>query len=161
MATVTETDLQQVKDLIISLHGETQKQIFNGSEATQKQIADSNAATQRQITDSNAVMQRQITDSNAAMQKQMTDGYAAMQRQIAELALNTHQQIADLNARLDVGLIEVKGEIKEMKAEIKSVDIRMSDLKNDQRAQDTRFFWLFTFILTTAVGITGKLAKLY
>jgi hypothetical protein len=128
MATVTETDLQQVKDLIISLHGETQRQIADGGAATQKQIADGNAAMQKQITD---------------------------------LALNTQQQIADLNARLDIGLAEVKGEIKEMKAEIKSVDIRMSDLKNDQRAQDTRFFWLFTFILTTAVGITGKLAKLY
>jgi hypothetical protein len=104
MATVTETDLQQVKDLIISLHSETQKQI-------------------------------------------------------ADLALNTHQQIADFNARLNLGLAEVKGEIKELKAELKSVDIQINDMKNDQRAQDTRIFWLF--ILMTTVGIMGKLAKLY
>jgi hypothetical protein len=115
MATVTETDLQQVQDLIVSLHSETQKQI--------------------------------------------ADGNAAMQKQIADLSLNTHKQIADLNARLNLGLAEVKGEIKELKAELKSVDIQINDMKNDQRAQDTRIFWLF--ILMTAVGIMGKLAKLY
>jgi uncharacterized protein YPO0396 len=72
MATVTETDLQQVKDLIISLHSETQQQI-------------------------------------------------------ADLALNTHQQIADSNTRLNLGLAEVKEEIKELKAELKSVDIQIND----------------------------------
>jgi hypothetical protein len=115
MATVTETDLQQVQDLIVSLHSETQKQI--------------------------------------------ADGNAAMQKQIADLSLNTHKQIADLNARLNLGLAEAKGEIKELKAELKSIDIQINDMKNDQRAQDTRIFWLF--IVMTTVGIMGKLAKLY
>jgi hypothetical protein len=40
MTTATDTDLQQVKDLITA-----------GNAATQKQIADGNAATQKQITD--------------------------------------------------------------------------------------------------------------
>jgi peptidoglycan hydrolase CwlO-like protein len=113
MATVTDTDLQQLKDLITTLH----------------------AVTQKQITDGNTAIQRQITDGNAAIQKQI--------------------------AGVEIGLSEVKGEIKEVKAEIKGVQIQVSDIKADQRSQDTRFFWLFAFLLTTAVGIVGKLVKFY
>ncbi len=117
MATVTDTDLQQLRDLITTLHADTQKQ---------------------------------ITDGNAAVQKQITDGNAAVQKQIAELA-----------TRMDVGLSDVKGELKEVKAEIKGIQTQVSDIKADQRAQDTRFFWLFAFLLTTAAGVAAKLAKLY
>jgi hypothetical protein len=49
MATVTETDLQQVKELIISLHGEIQKQMTDGNAVTQKQIAELALNTQEQI----------------------------------------------------------------------------------------------------------------
>jgi chromosome segregation ATPase len=106
MATVTDTDLQQLRDLITTLHSDTQKQI--------------------------------------------TDGNAAVQKQIAELA-----------TRLDLGLSDVKGELKEVKAEVKGIQTQVSDIKADQRAQDSRFFWLFAFLLTTAVGGSAKLAKLY
>ena len=95
MATVTDTDLQQLRDLITTLHADTQK------------------------------------------------------------------QIAALSSKVDQGLSDIKGEIKEVKAEIKGIQIQVSDIKIDQRAQDTRFYWLFTFLLTTAVGVSAKLAKLY
>ncbi len=51
MATGTDTDLQQLKDLITA-----------GNIATQKQITDSNAALQKQLTDTNTTLQKQITD---------------------------------------------------------------------------------------------------
>ncbi len=121
MATVTDTDLQQLRDLITSLHT-----------ATQKQIADGTAATQRQITDGTATTQKQIVDGNAA----------------------TQQQIAEVDKRIEVGLAKVE-------AEIKGIQTQIGDIKTDQRAQDTRFFWLFAFLLTTAVGVSAKLAKLY
>jgi cell division septum initiation protein DivIVA len=40
MATVTDTDLQQLRDLITTLHADTQKQITDGNAAVQKQIAE-------------------------------------------------------------------------------------------------------------------------
>jgi hypothetical protein len=95
MATVTDTDLQQLKDL--------------------------------------------ITTGNAAIQKQIADGDAAAQKQIAGV---------------EVGLAEVK-------AEIKGIQTQLADIKADQRQQDNRFFGLSIFIITSAVGIAAKLAKLY
>ncbi len=117
MATVTDTDIQQLKDLITT-----------GQLATQRQIAELSASTQRQITDGNATIQKQITDGNDAVQKQI--------------------------AGVEVGLAEVK-------AEIKGIHTELTDIKVNQRAQDTRFFSLIFLILTTAIGISAKLAKLY
>jgi hypothetical protein len=37
----------------------------------------------------------------------------------------------------------------------------MTEMKTDQRAQDRRFFGLSIFIITFAVGVAAKLAKLY
>jgi Spy/CpxP family protein refolding chaperone len=95
MATVTDTDIQQLKDLITA-----------GQLSTQKQIADGHEAIQKQITG------------------------------------------------VEVGLAEVK-------AEIKGIHTELTDIKLNQRAQDTRFFSLIFLILTTAIGISAKLAKLY
>ncbi len=95
MATVTDTDLQELKDLIIN---------------------------------SNATNQKQISDGNAAIQKQI--------------------------ATVEVGLAEIK-------AEIKGIQTQLADIKADQRQQDNRFFSLLIFIITFAVGIAAKLAKLY
>lgn len=58
-------------------------------------------------------------------------------------------------------LSEVKGEIKEVKADIKGIHTELADIKTNQRAQDTRFFSLILLILTTVIGISAKLAKLY
>jgi hypothetical protein len=88
MATVTDTDLQELKDLIIN----------------------SNAATQKQI--------------------------------------------AEMDKRIEVGLAKVE-------AEIKGIQTQLADIKADQRQQDNRFFGLSIFIITSAVGIAAKLAKLY
>jgi hypothetical protein len=80
---------------------------------------------------------------------------------ITTLHADTQKQIADLSSKIDLGLSDIKGELKEVKAEIKGIQTQISDIKTDQRAQDTRFFWLFAFLLTTAAGIAAKLAKLY
>ncbi len=128
MATVTDTDIQQLKDLITT-----------GQLATQRQIAELSASTQKQITDGNTTIQKQITDGNTTIQKQITDGNDAVQKQIAGV---------------EVGLAEVK-------AEIKGIHTELTDIKVNQRAQDTRFFSLIFLILTTAIGISAKLAKLY
>jgi hypothetical protein len=49
MATVTDTDLQQLKDLITAGNIATQKQITDGSTAMQKQIADLALSSQQQF----------------------------------------------------------------------------------------------------------------
>ncbi len=68
-------------------------------------------------------------------------GDAAMQKQIADAAV-------------EVGLAEVK-------ADIKGIQTQLSDIKADQRQQDTRFFTLLMFIITSIASIAAKLAKLY
>jgi hypothetical protein len=60
MSTITDTDLQQLKDLITA-----------GQLATQQQIAELAASTQRQITDGNAATQKQIAELAASTQKQI------------------------------------------------------------------------------------------
>jgi hypothetical protein len=135
MTTATDTDIQQLKDLITA----------------------GNIATQKQVTDGNAVMQKQITDGNAAMQKQ-----------IADLALNSQQQISKLEQRMEVGFANVEtkftkieGDIATLSTEVKNFEKSMTEMKSDQRAQDQRFFGLSIFIITFAVGVAAKLAKLY
>jgi hypothetical protein len=139
MATVTDTDIQQLKDLITAGQIATQRQIAELSASTQKQITDGNATIQKQITDGNATIQRQITDGNVTIQRQITDGNDAVQKQIAGV---------------EVGL-------GKLEAEIKGIHTELTDIKVNQRAQDTRFFSLIFLILTTAIGISAKLAKLY
>jgi hypothetical protein len=50
MATVTDTDIQQLKDLITAGNIATQKQINEGNAAMQKQVADLALSTQQQIS---------------------------------------------------------------------------------------------------------------
>jgi hypothetical protein len=131
MTTVTDTDLQQLKDLITA-----------GNIATQKQIADGNAAMQKQIADLALSTQQQITA--------------------------TQQQTAKLEQRMELGFANVEtkftkleGDISMLSSGIQNFEKRMSEMKNDQRAQDQRFFGLSIFIITFAVGIAAKLAKVY
>ncbi len=51
MTTATDTDIQQIKDLITAGNAATQKQIADLAISTQKQIADSAIGTQKQIAD--------------------------------------------------------------------------------------------------------------
>jgi hypothetical protein len=150
MTSATDTDIQQLKDLIIAGNIATQKQITDGNTAMQKQITDGNTVMQKQITDGNAVMQKQITDGNAVMQKQITDGSVAMQKQIADLTLE-----------MKVGFTKLEGDIETLSSSVQNFEKRMSEMSNDQRAQDQRFFSLSIFIITFAVGVAAKLAKLY
>jgi hypothetical protein len=66
----------------------------------------------------------------------------------------TQQQIAEMDKRIEVGLAKVE-------TEIKGIQTQLADVKADQRQQDNRFFGLSIFIITSAVGIAAKLAKLY
>jgi hypothetical protein len=67
MSTITDTDLQQLKDLITAGNTATQKQITDGNAATQKQITDGNAATQKQIAESAINIQKQIAGVEVAV----------------------------------------------------------------------------------------------
>jgi predicted nucleic acid-binding Zn-ribbon protein len=122
MATATDTDLQQLKDLITA-----------GNIATQKQITDSNAVMQKQITDSNAVMQKQIADLAISTQQQFNE----TQKQIADLAISTQQQfnetqkqISKLEQRVEVGFAKVEGDMKNLGTKFdektKSLDQRIT-----------------------------------
>jgi 1-aminocyclopropane-1-carboxylate deaminase/D-cysteine desulfhydrase-like pyridoxal-dependent ACC family enzyme len=51
MTSATDTDIQQIKDLIAAGNAATQKQIADLAVSTQKQIADSAIVTQKQIAD--------------------------------------------------------------------------------------------------------------
>jgi predicted nucleic acid-binding Zn-ribbon protein len=104
MTTATDTDLQQVKDLINASNAATQKQIADLALNTQKQIADLAAITQKQIYD-------------------------------------TQKQFADLTQRVEVGFAEVKGDIRELRSELKALDTKFDEkTKNlDQRITGREF----------------------
>jgi predicted nucleic acid-binding Zn-ribbon protein len=104
MTTATDTDLQQVKDLITT-----------GNAATQKQIADLALSTQKQISDT--------------------------QKQIADLATSTQKQFADLTQRVEVGFAEVKGDIREVRSELKALDTKFDEKTKslDQRITGREF----------------------
>jgi hypothetical protein len=84
MTTATDTDLQQVKDLITA-----------GNAATQKQIADLGLNTQQQI----ATLEKQILN----LDKRVDAGFAQVDL-----------KLANLEKRVDVGFAEVKGELKNL-----------------------------------------------
>lgn len=117
MSTITDTDLQQLKDLIAA-----------GQLATQKQIADGNAATQKQMAD---------------LDKKMEVGFA-----------NVDTKFAHLEGKIDQVEAKLEGKIDTVNAEL-------SAIKSNQKAQDTRFWSLVFLILTTAIGLSAKLAKIY
>jgi hypothetical protein len=79
MTTATDTDLQQVKDLITTLHAATQKQISEGNAASQKQIAD--------------------------LTLEMKVGFA----------------------NVDVKFAELKGDIRELRSELKALDTKFDE----------------------------------
>jgi uncharacterized protein YpuA (DUF1002 family) len=70
MTSVTDTDIQQIKDLIAA-----------GNTATQRQIADLAAITQKQITDSAIVIQKQIAD----LDKKMDVGFTKIDGELKEV----------------------------------------------------------------------------
>jgi predicted nucleic acid-binding Zn-ribbon protein len=115
MTTATDTDLQQVKDLITA-----------GNATTQKQVADLALSTQKQISDT---------------QKQIADLAASTQKQIADLTATTQKQFADLTQRVEVGFAEVKGDIRELRSELKALDTKFDEKTKslDQRITGKEF----------------------
>jgi hypothetical protein len=53
-----------------------------------------------------------ITVGSAAAQKQIAELAINTQKQTADLAISNQKQIADLDKKIDVGFIEMKGELK-------------------------------------------------
>ena len=81
MTSATDTDIQQIKDLITAGNTATQKQIADLAISTQKQIADLAAITQKQITDSAIVTQKQISD----LDKKMDIGFTKIDGELKEV----------------------------------------------------------------------------
>lgn len=73
----------------------------------------------------------------------------------------TQKQITDLTLEMRLGFSEVKGEIKELKAEIKGIHTELTDIKSNQKSQDTRFWSLVFLVLAALIGIIGKFVKFY
>jgi hypothetical protein len=135
MTTATDTDIQQLKDLIIA-----------GNIATQKQITDGNAAMQKQIADLALSSQQQI----ANLEQRMEVGFA-----------NVETKFTKLEGDIENRFTKIEGDIATLSSGVQNFEKRMSEMKIDQRAQDQRFFGLSIFIVTFAAGIAAKLAKLY
>jgi Skp family chaperone for outer membrane proteins len=106
MSTITDSDLQQLKDLITA-----------GQLATQQQIAE--------------------------LDKRMEVGFA-----------NVDTKFAKLEGKIDAIESKLEGKIDTMNAEL-------SNIKSNQKSQDTRFWSLIFLIITTSIGVIGKLAKFY
>jgi hypothetical protein len=107
-----------------------------------------------------------ITDSDLQQLKDLiTAGQLATQQQIAELALSTQQQIAELKGDIREAKAELAGDIREVKAElggkIDTINAELTIIKSNQKAQDARFWTLIFLIITTSIGVIGKLAKFY
>jgi hypothetical protein len=81
MTTATDTDLQQVKDLITTLHA-----------ATQKQIADGNAAIQKQITD--------LAIQMVKLEQRVEVGFAKLEGDIKNLDTKFDEKTKNLDLRI-------------------------------------------------------------
>jgi hypothetical protein len=81
MTSATDTDIQQIKDLIAAGNAATQKQIADLALSTQKQIADLAVSTQKQIADSAIVTQKQIAD----LDKKIDVGFAKIDGELKEV----------------------------------------------------------------------------
>jgi uncharacterized membrane protein len=111
MTTATDTDIQQIKDLITS-----------GNAATQKQIADLAISTQKQIADLTLEMRLGFSNVDTkftAVREEMRVGFA----------------------NVDTKFAEVKGDIKELRSEVKALDGKLEEkTKNlDQRLGSGEF----------------------
>ena len=111
MTTATDTDIQQIKDLITA-----------GNAATQKQIADLAISTQTQIAD---------------LTLEMRLGFANVDTKFTAV----REEIRVGFANVDTKFAEVKGDIKELRSEVKALDGKLEEkTKNlDQRLGSGEF----------------------
>jgi chromosome segregation ATPase len=149
MATVTDTDIQQLKDLITA-----------GNIATQKQISDLALSSQQQISDLALSSQQQI----AKLEQRMEVGFANVETKFASIDTkfaSIDTKFTKLEGDIENRFTKLEGDIATLSSGVQNFEKRMNELKIDQRAQDQRFFGLSIFIVTFAAGIAAKLAKLY
>lgn len=99
MSNATDTDLQQLKDLITAGQLATQQQIAASALDTQKQIAELSVNTQKQIAELSINTQKHINESALNTQKQIADSQLATQQQIADL----DKRIAIIDERTKLG----------------------------------------------------------
>ena len=98
-----------------------------------------------------------ITAGNTATQQQMTGLTLEMKVGFA----NIETKFAKLEGDIENRFTKIEGDIATLSSGVQNFEKRMSEMKNDQRAQAQRFFSLSIFIITFAVGAAAKLAKLY
>jgi uncharacterized ion transporter superfamily protein YfcC len=98
MAQATDTDIQQIKDLITA-----------GSAATQKQIADLAIGTQKQIADLAMSNQKQIAD----LREETRIGFAEMKGELK--TIDTRLKNVESNSQKIPDLAEKVGELKNWK----------------------------------------------
>ena len=99
MTTATDTDIQQIKDLITAGNAATQKQIADLAISTQKQIADLAISTQKQIADLTLEMRlgfANVDTKFTAVREEMRVGFA----------------------NVDTKFAEVRGDIKELRSRV-------------------------------------------
>jgi hypothetical protein len=113
------------------------------------------------------------TDTDLQQVKDLfTTLHTATQKQIAELALNTQKQInetqkqiADLDKLMGVGFAEVKGDIRELRSELRALDTKFEEkTKNlDQRITGREFInrgIAVGFTVTVAGGLLLAFGKI-
>ena len=111
MTTATDTDIQQIKDLITA-----------GNIATQKQIADLAISTQKQIAD---------------LTLEMPLGFANVDTKFT--AVREEMRVGFAN--VDTKFAEVRGDIKELRSEVKALDGKLEEKTQnlDQRLGSGEF----------------------
>jgi hypothetical protein len=110
-----------------------------------------------------------ITDNDLQQLKDLiAAGQLATQQQITDLTLEMRLGFATVDKKMEVGFANVdtkfahlEGKIDATNTEIKGIQNQIADIKSNQKAQDLRFWSLVFLILTSSIGLIGRLAKFY
>jgi Skp family chaperone for outer membrane proteins len=88
-------------------------------------------------------------------------GFAAADKKMEVGFANVDTKFAHLEGKIDGVEAKLEGKIDTINAEIKGIHTELTDIKSNQKAQDMRFWTLVLLILTSSIGLIGRLAKLY
>jgi seryl-tRNA synthetase len=128
MTTATDTDIQQIKDLITVGNAATQKQISDLAISSQKQIDNLANNTQKQIGDLASSTQKQIdrlfaiTEANTKAIDALTKATETNTKTIGDLS----SSFSGLREEVRVGFTKVEGEFKTFDEKMKGFDQRIS-----------------------------------
>ncbi len=117
MTTATDTDIQQIKDLITVGNAATQKQISDLAISNQKQIGDLVSSTQKQIDRLFA-----IAEANTKAIDTLTKATETNTKTIGDLS----SSFSGLREEVRVGFAKVEGEFKTFDEKMKNLDQRIS-----------------------------------